>query len=244
MRSGVFEDICDFATPAWGYLAGGLIDGVMGVKEMGKVQDKSAWVVHHIEVYLDTMREDLICEMKSIMGQTFDKYLAGEDLKNFNNEMNAMQTAWGLGCYSRSCLNETQRDPVIRSEGCCNPPIDTQISSCKTAMRKTPDKVRAGGVHCTTVDNIAGVCGSDRRCHVCHNWEDERSATEAFISQYKFNPSTAFGQSVQGYNGSDGFLAEAKAATFMIVLYQQMHLLGSKTILNEEMMEFANIVST
>ncbi len=243
MRSKFFDD-SSFTASGWGLVGSSIIDGVLGIIGMHKKGDKSAWVVHRIEVYLDTMREDLICEMKNIMGSTFDKYLANEDLASYNHAMDAMQTAWGTMCYTRSCLNETQRDPVNRTEGCCIPPYDVIVDTCKTAMEKQPDKVRTGDVYCTAENGQHGVCGSDSRCHICHDFDAEIQETTKFLDQYKFSPDTNFGENILKYNGSDGFLAEAKASTFMILLYQHLHLLGSDERVNEQMKSFAYNVST
>ncbi len=226
----------------YGYVGAGIIDGVVGISDMVvKKPDKSTWIVNKIETYINNMAEYLICQFKEIMGEYFEEYMGQDDLKHFNTAMTGLQSYWMMTCPTRRCLNQTQTDPPKRIEGCCTLE-DNDSSECKG--KRIIGSKGWEQVKCMYGDSKYGVCGSDNGCYHCYDFDRAAEDAQYFINRYIDNSYLNFGASLAKYDGTDAFIAEAKSATFIIMIYQHLHLLGAGTNPNGDMVVFAETVST
>ncbi len=234
----------DFEAKAWGYCGAGLTDGAMGIMALTKKQrDESTWIANKVETYIGYMAEYITCEVREIVGEYFDKYMGEEDLQHFNTAMDALQSIWMDSCASRSCLNETNKDPLKRTEGCCNA-VAMESKDCTKAKNYQMKKVEQGDVMCAYESGIFGVCGSDGKCYKCHSILSAQTDAENLIDNWKNNPDLQYGKILDKYTSVDALIAEGKATAFILSILQHLHFLGSEKYNNIQMMEVASEVST
>ncbi len=241
LRSGSF-DVGSFVLGPWGYIGAGILDGIQGISDMVvKKPDESTWIVNRIESFINSEAEYLICEFKEIVGEYFEEYIGQADLKNFNTAMRALQDTWMMGCLSRACLNFTDMDPYNTNRSDCCTLKEANSHDCRHMGRRWKN------VECKYEDGTQGdgVCGSNNGCYKCYDYDQEIAETRKNILEvYENSPDLNFGEGLKQYNGTDAILAEAKSATFIIMVYQHLHLLGDDQRPGEAMQEFALNVST
>jgi len=250
MRSKEFDKAAEISLleTTWqisgtGYIAAGVLDGVVGCINSQGGRDEITWAIHKLEQLFIAEVDYLVCEVKSIIGDYFDTYINDEHLDSYNEYLQGAQDEWLVSCPARKCLNYSNLSGNQRNTNvseCCSD-VDTtnpSLTQCEQA------KDNSSIVIPCNVDSweYPGVCGTDGFCYLCYGFEEAIDDTLA-VFEYA-TAADGWGEVLDKYNTADALSAYAKGAMFNILLYQQLVLLGAGGNINEEMMAYAALAYT
>jgi hypothetical protein len=219
----------------FGSFGTGLFDGIALATRPSKTTE-SYWQVHKLEQFIQDSTAYMLCKMKILFGEYFEKYIANEDLDQFNKALIAISNKWNASVLLRICANHSGKPGDLRPVECLREGSGQQAPTSRECRRYDKGYIQNGTATCTLPSPGAslvlecedtvpkGTCGLDLRCYGVYTIRDV--GVSACETRKILNAASLYGEQLDEYTQLDAIDLYLRFILLQLILYNTQILSG------------------